>query len=79
VPLQPGNYIFQTERFSNLPYKVLLLGEDSPSIVHNITRELDHALPNSRFIVRPALQHIAIDTAPDLFSREVLAFLGEPG
>jgi pimeloyl-ACP methyl ester carboxylesterase len=24
-------------------------------------------------------QHIAIDTAPDLFTREVLAFLGEPG
>jgi len=26
----------------------------------------------------PGQQHIAIDTAPDLFAREVLAFLAEP-
>jgi pimeloyl-ACP methyl ester carboxylesterase len=33
------------------------------------------ALPNSRVVVLPGQQHIAMDTAPDLFVREVVAFL----
>src|SRR5258708_40058617 len=35
-------------------------------------------LPNSRILVLPGQQHIAMDTAPDLFVREVLAFLAKP-
>jgi hypothetical protein len=29
-------------------------------------------------VVLPGQQHNAIDTAPDLFAREILAFLAEP-
>jgi hypothetical protein len=29
--------------------------------------------------VLPGQQHTAMDTAPELFAREVLAFLAEPG
>jgi pimeloyl-ACP methyl ester carboxylesterase len=35
-------------------------------------------LPNSRIVVLPGQQHIAMDTAPDLFVPEVLAFLAKP-
>jgi pimeloyl-ACP methyl ester carboxylesterase len=36
------------------------------------------ALPNSRIVVMPGQGHIAMDTAPDLFLREVLSFLSGP-
>jgi hypothetical protein len=35
------------------------------------------ALPNSQIVELPGQQHIAMDTAPDLFVREVQAFLTE--
>ena len=35
------------------------------------------ALPNSRIVVLPDQQHIAMDTAPDLFVSEVQTFLIE--
>jgi hypothetical protein len=34
------------------------------------------ALPNSSVVVLSGQQHIAMDLDPDLFVREVLAFLG---
>jgi pimeloyl-ACP methyl ester carboxylesterase len=33
------------------------------------------AVPSSELVVLPGQQHVAIDTAPELFAREVLAFL----
>jgi pimeloyl-ACP methyl ester carboxylesterase len=58
---------------------LLLLGSDSPSFFKAGIEAVHAALPNSRIKVLPGQQHIAMDTAPDLFVREVSAFLSEPG
>jgi pimeloyl-ACP methyl ester carboxylesterase len=57
---------------------LLLLGGDSPAYQKANTEALHAALPNSRIVVMPGQQHIAMNTAPDVFVREVLAFLKEP-
>jgi pimeloyl-ACP methyl ester carboxylesterase len=57
---------------------LLLLGGDSPHFFKAALEAVDTALPNSRIIVMPGQQHIAIDSAPELFVREVMAFLTEP-
>jgi hypothetical protein len=35
------------------------------------------ALPTSRIVVLPGQQHVAINTAPELFVRELVAFVGD--
>jgi pimeloyl-ACP methyl ester carboxylesterase len=72
APLDPSD--FESFRTRTL----LLLGGDSPAYQKANTQALDAALPNSRIVVMPGQQHIAMNTAPDLFVREVLAFLMEP-
>ena len=69
-------YQFVPERFDkvNVP-TLLLLGGDSPGFFKRAIEALNAALPNSRVVVLPGQQHIAIDTAPELFAREVIAFL----
>jgi pimeloyl-ACP methyl ester carboxylesterase len=71
-------YRFDAERFKalNIP-TLLLVGGDSPHFFKAAIEALDAALPNSRVVVMPGQQHIAMDTAPDLFGREVLGFLNE--
>jgi pimeloyl-ACP methyl ester carboxylesterase len=73
-------YRFEPERFRHLEAPtLLLLGSDSP---HNMKATIESwhgALPNSRIVVLPGQQHMAQSTAPDLFVREVQAFLLEPG
>lgn len=72
-------YRFEPERFNRLNVPtLLLLGGDSPPFFKAAIEVLHAALPISRIAVLPRQQHIAIDTAPDLFAREVLAFLIEP-
>jgi pimeloyl-ACP methyl ester carboxylesterase len=69
-------YQFESERFQKLNVPtLLLLGGDSPSFFKSAVEAVNGALPNSRIVVLSGQQHIAIDTAPDLFSQEVLAFL----
>lgn len=71
-------YTFDPGRFSNLQVAVmLLLGGDSPPFARQAVEMIDSALPNSQIVVLPGQQHIAMDTAPGLFVREVLAFLAE--
>jgi pimeloyl-ACP methyl ester carboxylesterase len=71
-------YQFKPERFKGLTVStLLLLGGDSPAFFKAAIEAVDGALQNSRIVVLPGQQHIAIDTAPDLFVREVLAFLSE--
>lgn len=41
------------------------------------TQAIHQALPHSRIAVLPGQQHVAMDTAPDLFVREVMRFLLE--
>jgi pimeloyl-ACP methyl ester carboxylesterase len=68
--------LFDAGRFAtiNIP-TMLLLGGDSPSIYRNSIDALHAALPNNRLVILPGQQHIAMNTAPDLFVREVLIFL----
>ncbi len=73
------DYRFDPERFRRLDVPtLLLLGGDSPQFFRAAIEALDATLPNNRIVVLPGQQHIAIDTAPDLFAREVAAFLAEP-
>jgi pimeloyl-ACP methyl ester carboxylesterase len=56
---------------------MLLLGGDSPAYFRESAELAQAALLHSRIVVLPGQQHIAMDTAPDLFVREVAAFLQE--
>lgn len=54
---------------------LLLLGGDSAGFFHNMARHVHAALPDSRLVVMPGQGHNAMDTAPELFVREVRRFL----
>ncbi len=69
-------YLFQAERFTDMRTPTLLLiGGESPPFRRSDADILCDALPDSRIAVLPGQKHVAIQDAPDLFSREVLAFL----
>jgi len=69
-------YVFQPARFAGLRIPaLLLLGGDSPPKFKRAIESVHAALPQSRVAVMPGQQHAAINTAPDLFLREVLGFL----
>lgn len=73
---QTAQYRFEPARFADMRTPTLLLmGGDSPEIFQRSIAALDSALPESRVAVMPGQQHIAIDTAPDLFLGEVEGFL----
>lgn len=70
------HYSFERIKFKNLDIPImLLLGGDSPDLFKKAILTLDGALPNSKIVVLPGQQHIAMDTAPELFVKEVLKFL----
>ena len=70
------HYRFESERFAALTIPTLLLvGQDSPHFFRTAIDLLDATLPNSRVVVMPGQQHIAMESAPDLFVREVVSFL----
>jgi pimeloyl-ACP methyl ester carboxylesterase len=70
-------YRFEAEKFANFQIPtLLLLGSDSPPIFRRAIDTLDSTLPNSRVVEMPGQQHIAMDTNPELFVREVLHYLG---
>jgi pimeloyl-ACP methyl ester carboxylesterase len=67
---------FSEERFRQLRVPtLLLLGGDSIKLYRECIEQLHAMLPNSRITVMPGQQHVAMNTAPDLFVRDVLAFL----
>jgi pimeloyl-ACP methyl ester carboxylesterase len=69
-------YRFDAAKFANFHVPtLLLLGSDSPPIFRNAIETLDAALPDARVVILPGQQHIAMDTNPELFVREVLGFL----
>jgi pimeloyl-ACP methyl ester carboxylesterase len=69
-------YHFSAERFKKLSIPtLLLLGGDSPAFFRAAIETLAAALPNSNVVIMPDQQHIAIDTAPEVFAGEVVAFL----
>jgi pimeloyl-ACP methyl ester carboxylesterase len=57
---------------------LLLLGGASPAFFLAAINKVHEALPNSRIVVMPGQQHTAMNTAPELFVREVLDFLTKP-
>lgn len=68
-------YRFDPARFRRLSTPtLLLLGGDSPPFLTTATQAVHAVLPDSRIAVLPGQQHIAMDTAPDLFLDEVLRF-----
>jgi len=70
-------YRFEPARFASLQVPtLLLLGSDSPPLFRQAIETLKEALPNSCVVIMPDQQHIAMDTHPELFVREVLQFLG---
>jgi pimeloyl-ACP methyl ester carboxylesterase len=69
-------YQFEAARFMNMTTPtLLLLGGDSPPFYKTAVEAVHAALPDSRIVVLPGQQHIAMDTAPELFVREVVGFL----
>jgi pimeloyl-ACP methyl ester carboxylesterase len=70
------SYSFDPKKFADLGVSVLLmLGGDSPPIFPAAIEAADAALPDSRVVVLPDQQHIAMDTDPELFLSEVRDFL----
>jgi pimeloyl-ACP methyl ester carboxylesterase len=45
--------------------------------VQQATQAIHQALPQSRLVVLPGQQHVAMDTAPELFVGAVMSFLNE--
>lgn len=69
-------YIFNPDQLANLHVPtLLLLGGDSSPLFRQAIETVNTALPDSRVVILPGQQHIAMDTNPDLFAREVLRFL----
>jgi pimeloyl-ACP methyl ester carboxylesterase len=69
---QPDFARFATLRIPTL----LLLGGDSPQFLVEATRRLQKTISGVSCVVMPGQQHVAMDTAPDLFLEHVVAFLG---
>jgi pimeloyl-ACP methyl ester carboxylesterase len=71
-------YQFRPQQFTRVTVPtLLLLGGDSPALFKEAINAAGAALPNSRVVVLPGQQHSAMDTAPELFLREVTSFLCE--
>jgi pimeloyl-ACP methyl ester carboxylesterase len=74
-------YQFKIERFRqmNVP-TLLLLGGDSPGYAKAAMEAWHAILPRSRLVTLPGQEHMAHYTAPDLFVREIAAFVADyPG
>jgi len=72
------SYILKPERFSHMGTPtLLLLGGDSPSFFSAAIKILKKSILNSRIAIMSGQRHAAMDTAPDLFLREVIGFLAE--
>jgi pimeloyl-ACP methyl ester carboxylesterase len=75
-----NEYVFEPAKFNNLATPtLLLLGGDSPAFFKAAIEAVHAALPNSQVVVMPGQQHTAMNTAPELFTREVLQFLAQEG
>ncbi len=67
-----------SEALRALRYPVLqLLGGASPEPMATATRRLQAALRETKVVVLPEQRHVAMDTAPELFVREVIAGCAE--
>ncbi|MGE5180652.1 MAG: alpha/beta fold hydrolase [Acidobacteriota bacterium] len=70
-----SEYRFDASRFARVRVPtLLLLGGASPPPFRAALELVQGAIPHAELAVLPGQQHAAIDTAPDLFSRELLRF-----
>lgn len=73
-------YRLPADRVGKLSIPVLLLlGGDSPPLAGRVNAMLEKTLPNTRTVVMPGQQHIAMDTGPDLVVGAVLGFWRDLG
>ena len=73
-----NDYVFEPARFTGVATPtLLLLGGASPPFFKAGIEAVHAALPESRVVVMPGQQHTAMNSAPELFTREVLHFLAE--
>jgi len=71
-----SSYKFDGSRFAALHVPTqLMLGGASPPPVRAAVELVHAAIPRAELCVLPSQQHVAMDTAPDLFLRELLRFL----
>jgi pimeloyl-ACP methyl ester carboxylesterase len=71
-------YPFEPARFAELRTPtLLLLGGASPPFYKAAVEAVNGAVAGSRIAVLEGQQHVAMNTAPELFLREVLAFLSD--
>ncbi|WP_409338693.1 alpha/beta fold hydrolase [Halalkalicoccus ordinarius] len=69
-------YEFDATRFAEVTIPTLLLsGSESAPFLKDATDVLDDALPDGRIAVLDGQAHAAMNTAPDRFIDEVLAFI----
>jgi pimeloyl-ACP methyl ester carboxylesterase len=67
---------FDPRRFAKFEIPtLLLLGGDSPALYRDHITALHAHIASSQLVELPGQQHVAMNTAPELFTREVLAFL----
>ncbi|HSD58835.1 MAG TPA: alpha/beta hydrolase [Methanotrichaceae archaeon] len=72
------DYILDPLRFKNMNVPTMLLqGAESPAFLKAATEAIHKALPNSKIVVMPGQQHIAMSTAPEMFVRLITEFLKE--
>lgn len=68
--------IFDPERAAKIDAPtLLLLGGDSPEIVRSEVMTVAETFPDTRVVILEGQQHVAIDTAPELFAGHVVGFL----
>ena len=71
-----NGYQFDPLKFADITTPtLLLLGGASPAFFPAAINEVHGALPDSQIVVMPGQQHVAMNTAPDLFVKVVLDFL----
>ena len=76
--LRTLDYVFDSERLKGIQARTLLLvGGNNLSRLKESAEAILQVLADSRMNVMPDQGHNAIDTAPDLFVREVVGFLTE--
>lgn len=70
-----AHYRFEPDRWRQCGVPTQLLhGGDSPSFLVKATELLHATLPQSSIRVLPGQQHVAMETAPEMFASEVLRF-----
>ena len=69
-------YRFKASRFAGFDTPTLLLvGGESPAHFRDAVKAVHAAIPSAHVAVLPGQQHAAMNTAPEIFLRQVIGFL----